>query len=785
MLVTKRNGTKEPLEMEKSNKVLMWACQDIPAVSASEIAMKAVPRLYDDIPTTELHKSYIDAAEELIQVDYHYAEVMSRLMIIDLLKRVYGEWDSISPLSEVVKKNSELGLYDPELYGKYTHEEWEFFDDMIDHKRDYRLMGAGLKQLRDKYLTQDRSTQTVFETPQVAYALCAIAGLAHLPKEIRLSSVKRAYDHFSKGAKVSLPTPILAGVRQKNKQYASCILIDVGDDLRSINDASTAANLYAAKRAGLGLNVGRIRAKGSKIGSGEVVSTGLIPFLKKFESSIKSCSQGGIRDASATAYLPVWHHEIEEVLMLKSAKTEEAKAVRRLDYAIQWDSYLLRRGAQRKNITLFSPHEVPDLYEAFFSKDRSSFERLYEQYEKDESLKFRKEVSGRDLYEKYLVQAQETGRYYHFQADHINIHTPFLEPIYMSNLCVEITLPTQPIRNVFFKINLETMTGEVDFQGLVQMCILSAINAGSIDLDNHKDMEERMETAVFYLNELIDSQDYIVPQSAKATQLYRPLGIGMINYAYFLAKRGLKYNDQRALDETHRLAEQMYYYALKASCKYARLTGKKVPKFDQLIYSQGKTLLDTYNRNVDELTQQPLECDWDQLKEDIARYGLANSTLIAFMPSESSSTVSNATNGFEPIRSIITVKGNGKINFTQVAPEPVKLKHQYDMLWDMDAKHFEGYIKNAAVLQKFTCQSISTNFSYNPEHYPENKVPMTVLMNHTQLAARFGVKTRYYVNTKGEDEGKMERLIAEEEAARSKDVSIEFGEGCESGACSI
>lgn len=785
MLVTKRDGRTEILDLEKANKVLMWACDCIAGVSPSEVAMKASTRLFNGITTTDIHKSFIDASEELIHVDYRYAEVMSRLLMIDLLKRVYGDWRTIKSLSDIVKENSDRGLYDPTLHSMYSEQEWDQINSWIVHDRDYTFKGAGLKQFKDKYLAQNRSTKEVYETPQVAYMLCAAAGLAFLPKDIRMSSVHKQYNQLSKG-RVSLPTPVLAGVRLKNKQFASCILIDIGDDLDSINDASTAANRYAAKRAGLGLNVGRIRPAKSKIGSGEVVSTGIVPFLKKYESSIKSCSQGGIRDASATVYIPVWHYEIEEVLVLKSAKTNEAKAVRRLDYGIQWDSYLLRRCVQKKSIILFSPNEVPDLYEAFFEKDRTRFESLYEKYEKDENLKFRKAVDGRDLYAKFLVESLETGRYYKFDADHVNTHTPFLEPIFMSNLCCEIALPTTPIRNIYSNFDISSMKGSVSFNGLVQLCILSAINLGDINLDDHKDMETRMESAVFFLNELIDHMDYTVPQSAKATEQYRPLGIGVVNYAYFLAKRNLGYGDQAALDLTHRLAEQMYYYGLKASCKYARIKGKPLPAFDKLIYSQGRTLLDTYNKRVDELTSQPLECDWVTLKSDIQKYGLYNSTLIALMPSESSSTVTNSTSAWDPVRSLITVKGNKKLKLTQVVPEPIKLKNQYDMLWDMGPEKFVGVIKTAAVFQKFTCQAISTNFSYNPDHYPQGKVPITVLMNHTQLAAKYGLKTRYYVNTKGEDADKVEKMMElEESKALQLEESNEDSEGCAGGACKI
>lgn len=782
MKVTKRNGEREEADMVKSNKVLEWSCSGISGVSASDIAMKAVVGWYEGIPTTEIHKSFIDAAEALIPENHHYAEVQSRLILIDLLKKVYGDWDTITPLSQLVQDNTVRGFYDKDLFSKYSAEEWARLDTMIDHKRDYLLMGAGMKQLCDKYLTQDRSKKLIFETPQVAYALCAIAGLANYDPALRMAQIKKTYNAFSL-QKLSLPTPVLAGVRQQNKQYASCILIDVDDSLESINEACATANLYAAKRAGLGINVGRIRPEGSRVGGGEVVHTGIVPFIRQFESAIKSCSQGGIRDASATLFLPIWHAEIEKVMVLKSPKVSEENAVRRLDYCPQWDSFLLKRATLNKPITLFSPHEVPDLYAAFYGKDREAFQALYEKYEQDETLQFRKSVPGRQIYDSFLTQASESGRQYFFMADHVNTHTPFKEPIVMSNLCVEVTLPTQPIKNVKTFDPL-TMAGTIVYLGRVQLCILGAINLGSVDLDNQKDMEERYDILVTFLNELIDNQDYMVPQSYLATMEYRPLGIGVINFAYFLAKRGLKYNEQASRDLTHRLGEQMYYYFLKASNKYAQYKGKPLPAYDKLIYSEGKTLLDTYCKRVDELTSEPLYCDWPYLKELIAKYGVYNATGGALMPSESSSTVSNGTSAMDPIRSIITGKANKKISFKQVAPEPVKLKNQYHMLWDMDAAAMDDYIKLAAVFQKFMCQSLSLNLSYNPDHYPKKQVPLSVMMNHHATCAKYGIKTRYYVNTKGEEKDKVEKMMAETEAA-AQQVEESMGEGCESGACAI
>jgi ribonucleoside-diphosphate reductase alpha chain len=802
MFVTKRDGSKEELNMEKANKELEWACDGIAGVSASDIAMKAAPKLYDGVPTVEVHNSFVAAAEDLIRENYRYAEVQSRLMILDLLKRVYGDWDIIKPLSQIVQENCKAGIYDPDLYSYYTPTEWAKFDTMIDHKRDYLIMGAGMKQFTDKYLAQDRSTGKLHETPQVAYALAAIAGLARYEVNNparRIAQVKKTYDAFSKG-KVSLPTPILAGVRQRGRQFASCVLIDFGDDLQSINDGNHAAVKYAAKRAGLGINVGRIRPVGSKVNSGEVVHTGIVPYIRQIESSIKSCSQGGIRDASATLFIPIWHYEIESVLTLKSAKVSHENAVRRLDYCAQWDSFLKRRALTKdQHITLFSPHEVPDLYEAYFGKDRSIFEALYVKYEKDTSLQFRKQVNARHLFnDVFLTQASETARIYEMNVDHVNTHTPFKEPIYQSNLCVEVCLPTEPVRNVYGPVSYSadgTPASNVDYEGLIQLCILGAINLGTIDLDNTKDMEERYDVLVTYLNELIDYQEYLVPQSYKATMEYRPLGIGVVNLAYFFAKRGVKYNDQAALDLAHRLGEQMYYFGLKASCKYAAYKGKPLPAYDKLIYSDGKTLLDTYCRRVDELTKEPYHMDWQALASMIKQHGIYNSTLGAYMPSESSSTILNATSGVDPVRSLITSKKNKRISFRQVVPEPVKLKNQYDMLWDMTPDRLDGYIKVMAVLQKHCCQSISTNFSYNPDHYPDGKVEITAVMNHTFTATKYGLKTRYYVNTKGEGESDVEKLVgverdetAEQDQAGSHEpLSNEEVDsaGCESGACAI
>lgn len=473
---------------------------------------------------------------------------------------------------------------------------------------------------------------------------------------------------------------------------------------------------------------------------------------------------------SSTVYAPVWHYEIEDILVLKNNKGTHETRVRRLDYSIQWDKFLLRKAVKNEDMALFSPHDVPDLYEAFFKKDRTEFETLYTKYAADKKIR-KKVVKAREVLISFLKESQETGRVYLMFADNTNQQSPFKLPIYMSNLCSEISLPTKPIRNKV--IQTDSTSGTVEFEGLVQLCTLGAVNLGNIDLDNTDDMQQRMYILVNLLNEVLDYQDYMLPQARRASMLHRPLGIGVINYAYFLAKNKLKYNDQESHDLTHRLAEQMYYYALRASVDLAAERGTALPGIDDTIYSEGKTLLDVYCKEVDSITNEPLHLDWDSLKADLAKFGVYNSTLLALMPSESSSTVSNATNGVEPIRAINTTKFNKKNTFVIVAPDANKVK--YDFLWEMTPEHFEGYIRNMAVFQKFVCQAISTNLSYNPKFFPDEKISISVLLKDMILLAKYGLKTRYYVNTAG----------LETKDSNLPDGVAEEGDGCESGACKI
>jgi len=763
--VIKRNGTRELLDIEKIHKVLEWATEDLTNTSVSDIEMKSHLQFYDGITTDEIHNIITYASEGLIKQEYNYQYVAARLALFHLRKKVLGQYEPIH-IRDLVTKNIQLRVYDANLLSYYSTEEWDRINGFLDHKRDYRLTIAAVKQAMDKYLVKDRTSGQIYETPQYAFMLIAAVMFKNYPRETRLNYVKDFYDAITK-FQISLPTPILAGVRTITKQFSSCVLIDVDDNLDSIGDAATAIMKYGAKRAGIGVNGGRIRAVKSKIRGGEVSHTGVIHYYRKFESSLKCCSQGGIRDAAMTLYVPVWHLEIEDIIVLKNNKGTPDNRVRKIDYGVQWDTYLIRRAIAKKPITLFSPHDVTDLYEAYFKGDRQEFESLYEKYEADPNIR-KKQVPGRELLELFLKERQETARIYSFMADHVNTHSPFKLPIFQSNLCAEIALPTRPIRNA-----IDVAEGKIDFEGWIQLCTLSAINLGT--LRNLQDLEKRMNLLVRGLNEILDYQDYPIPQAQIATMLFRPLGIGVINYAYWLAKQGMTYNDQAGHDATHRLAEAMYYYALKASVDLAEERGA-IPGLKDTIYADGGLMIDNYCQEVDKVVTVGLELDWESLRDRVKKYGVRNATLLALMPSESSSIMSNATNGIEPIRSLVTEKSNKNTSFVQVAPDANRLRNQYDYLWDMRPDHFDGYLKNMAIFQKFVCQSISTNTSYNPEHFSDDKISLQVLMNHFILAAKLGVKTLYYANTKGLDEAKDDPL---------KDSTEEIEDLADCDACKI
>lgn len=763
--VIKRDGNPEPLDIDKIHKVLEWATEDLPSTSVSDIEMKSHLQIYDGITTEQIHDILTKAAEDLIKQEYNYQYVAARLALFHLRKKVLGQFEPI-PIKNLVEINVRRGVYDQQLLSYYTDEEWSRINSYIDHSRDFRLTSAAVKQAMDKYLVKDRTTGRIYETPQYAFMLIACVMFKNYPKETRLTYVRDFYDAITK-FQISLPTPVLAGVRTNTKQFSSCVLIDIDDNLDSIGDAATAIMKYGAKRAGIGVNGGRIRAVKSKIRGGEVSHTGVIHYYRKFESSLKCCSQGGIRDAAMTLYAPVWHLEIEDIMVLKNNKGTPDNRVRKIDYGIQWDTYLIKRALAKQPITLFSPHDVPDLYQAFFQSNRSEFQRLYEMYELNPNIR-KKQVPGRELLELFLKERQETARIYSFMADHVNTHSPFKLPIFQSNLCAEIALPTQPIRN---RIDVEN--NRIDFEGWIQLCTLSAVNLGT--LRNLQDLERRMNLLVRGLNELLDYQDYPVPQAKTATMRFRPLGIGVINYAYWLAKQGLRYNDTASFNATHRLAEAMYYYALKASVDLAEERGA-IPGLEDTIYSDGHLMIDNYCREVDRVVSVGLEMDWDRLRARVQKFGVRNATLLALMPSESSSIMSNATNGIEPIRSLVTEKSNKNTSFVQVAPDALKLRNQYDYLWDMRPEQYDGYLKNMAVFQKFVCQSISTNTSYNPDHFVDDKISLQALMNHFILAAKLGIKTLYYANTKGLEEAKDDSV--KETAEEQSDDNLADCDAC-------
>lgn len=748
--VIKRNGQKEDLNLDKVHKVLFWATEGLKGVSVSDIEMKAGLELYDGITTTDIHQILIRAAADLISLDApNYQYVAARLAVFDLRKRVLGDFNPI-PLVELIDKNVAIGVYDPLIVNKYTKEELEKIDGFIRHKRDYDFAYAGIQQVMDKYLVQDRTTGRVYETPQYMYIMIALTIFANYPQETRLTYVKDYYDAIST-FKINLPTPIMGGVRTPTKQYSSCVLIDVDDNLPSLIATNGAVVSYISKRAGIGINMGRIRGIGSKVRGGEVKHTGVIPYLQWYQAGIKSCSQGGIRDGAGTVHFPFWHTEIKDIVVLKNNKGTEDNRCRKMDYSIQLNKFFYEKVMKDENITLFSPHEVPDLYEAFFV-DQDKFKELYEMYERKYSIS-KKIVNARKLFTNILKERAETGRIYIMNVDHCNDHSSFLDPVYMSNLCQEITLPTKPIQDLH------------DENGEIALCILSAINLGAI-----KEIFEityLAELCVRALDEIIDLQDYPLPAAKISTQNRRSLGVGVINYAYYLAKNKAPIDSQLAINLTHDVFSTLQYGLIQASVELAKEKGP-CKWFDRTKYSKGILPIDTYKKTVDEIVSKDIIThDWNRLRNGIKKYGMRNSTLSALMPSESSSQTSNGTNGIEPPRSYLSVKKSKSGVSKMVVPEYQRLKNFYTLLWDMGSNM--GYLKNVAVMQKFIDQSISTNTSYNPEHYAKNEIPMSVMMKDVMFAYSMGIKTLYYMNTY---DGKSDEDELEDK-------------GCAGGACAI
>jgi len=723
--VRKRSGELESLDLNKMHKMVDEACKDLAGVSASQIEINSGIQFYDGVTTAEIQEILIRSASDLIDLENpNYQFVAARLLLFALRKQLWGRMHECPTLQQHVENCVKRGVYDAEIVVKYSAEEWEKLNGYIDHERDMLFTYAGLRQVADKYLVQDRSTGDVYETPQFMYLMIAATIFAEYPKETRLDYVKRYYDATSKH-KINIPTPIMAGVRTPLRQFASCVLVDVDDTLDSIFTSDMAIGRYVAQRAGIGINAGRIRGINSKIRGGEVQHTGVVPFLKKFEATVRCCTQNGIRGGSATVHFPIWHKEIQDIIVLKNNKGTEDNRVRRLDYSIQITKLFYERFIKNESISLFSPHDVPGLYDAF-GTDR--FDELYVGYESDKSIP-RQSVSAQELFLNLLKERAETGRLYIMNIDHCNSHSSFKDKVEMSNLCQEITLPTKPLQHI-------------DGEGEIALCILSAINVGKI---RHLDeLEELCDLSVRGLDALIDFQGYPVKAAEVGTKNRRSLGVGYIGLAHYLAKHRVGYNDQEAHQLVHDLTEAFQYYLLKASNQLAKELGP-CGYFDRTKYSSGILPIDTYKKDVDGIVPHKLNYDWEALRESIVSYGLRNSTLSAQMPSESSSVVSNATNGIEPPRGFLSTKKSKKGPLKQIVPQYNSLKHHYTLLWDMPSN--EGYIKIVALMQKFFDQAISGNWSYNPENYSDNEVPVSVMANDLLTTYKYGWKTSYYQNT--------------------------------------
>ncbi len=725
--VKKRNGRgDEPLNLDKMHKMVEEACKGLAGVSASQVEINSGIQFYDGITTADIQEILIKSASDLISLDNpNYQFVAARLLLFSLRKSLYGKIREHPDLETHIMKCTSMDVYDKDIFTKYSKEEIEKVNGYIDHERDFLFTYAGLRQVVDKYLVQDRSGGGVYETPQFMYMMIALTIFAEYPKPKRLNYVRRYYDAISKH-RINIPTPIMAGVRTPIRQFASCVLVDIDDTLDSIFSSDMAIGKYVAQRAGIGINAGRIRGINSKIRGGEVQHTGVVPFLKKFESTVRCCTQNGIRGGSATVHFPIWHQEIRDILVLKNNKGTEDNRVRKLDYSIQISKLFYERFIEDKEITLFSPHDVPGLYENFGT---DKFDELYCSYESNESIP-KSTIGAQELILDLLKERAETGRIYIMNIDHCNSHSSFKDQVYMSNLCQEITLPTYPISHID------------DHLGEIALCILSAINVGKVNSD--KELEELCDLSVRALDELIDYQNYPVLAAEQATKSRRSLGIGFIGLAHYLAKLGFKYESQEAWNAVHGLAESFQYFLLKSSNELSKEKGH-CENFGRTKYADGILPIDTYKKDVDEITSQKLQHDWESLRTSITTHGLRHSTLSAQMPSESSSVVSNATNGIEPPRDYLSIKKSKKGPLKQVVPSYASLKNAYTLLWDMPGN--TGYINIVAVMQKFFDQAISGNWSYNPQHYENSEVPTSVMAQDLLTTYKYGWKTSYYQNT--------------------------------------
>ncbi|MDV2115257.1 class 1a ribonucleoside-diphosphate reductase subunit alpha [Alcaligenes faecalis] len=753
LMVTKRDGRTEPINLDKIHRVVDWAAEGLSNVSVSQVELRSHIQFYNGIRTSDIHETIIKSAADLISEDTpDYQYLAARLAIFHLRKIAFGQFEPPSLFDHVTLQTKE-GRYDPHLLQDYTRAEFDELDAHLDHWRDMNFSYGAVKQLEGKYLIQNRVTKRIYESPQFLYMLVAMCLFARYPAETRLGFIKRFYDAVSQ-FKISLPTPIMAGVRTPTRQFSSCVLIECDDSLDSINATTSAIVRYVSQRAGIGINGGRIRAVGSEIRGGEAQHTGCLPFFKMFQAAVKSCSQGGVRGGAATLFYPMWHLEVETLLVLKNNRGVEENRIRHLDYGVQINRLLYQRLIKGTHITLFSPHDVPGLYDAFFA-DQDEFERLYEMYEQDPAIR-KRSLPAVELFSLLMQERASTGRIYIQNVDHCNTHSPFQAdraPVRQSNLCMEIALPTKPLNDLN------------DPEGEIALCTLSAFNLGA--LESLDELDGLAELIVRALDALLDYQDYPVKAALNATNKRRSLGVGVINYAYYLAKNGARYSDPAALGLTHRTFEAIQYYLLKASVQLSREYGP-CDAFDETTYAKGLLPTDTYKKDVDGICNEPLHLDWEALRADIVKHGLRNSTLTALMPSETSSQIANATNGIEPPRGLVSVKQSKDGILRQVVPEFEKYKDQYELLWQMPGN--DDYLKLVGVMQKFVDQSISANTNYDPQRFEGGRVPMKQLLRDLLLAYKYGVKTLYYHNTR--------------DGADDSHGEVE-DDGCAGGACKI
>lgn len=749
--VTKRNGSIEKFNPDKIHKVVEWAIEGLSGVSLSDVIVNARIKFYDNISSSDIHGTLVRSAVDLISLENsNYQYVASRLLLFGLRKSVWGSETPPSFLEFVTDAVKKYNVYDPLLLEKYSVEEISLCGSKIDHDRDYLFTHAGLQQLCDKYLIKDRRVNKIHETPQLAFMALSMCAFQNYPIKNRLDYVFRCYDYISK-FKINLATPIMAGLRTVIRQYSSCTLIDVDDSMESIFSSVSAVGYYTARRAGIGLNLGRIRPINSTIRNGEVVHTGVIPFLKVFQSTVKSCSQNGLRGGGATVNFPWWHYEIEDILVLKNNAGTDENRVRQLDYVIGCSKLFYQRFLENKEVTLFSPHEAIGLYDAFGTPE---FDALYLKYEKDESLTFRKKVSARTLMSSLATERIETGRIYILNVDHVNTHGAWKDTVKMTNLCVEINHPTKPLTHID------------DADAEIGVCILSAVNL--LEIKNDKEYEKVCDIIVRILDEIIDIQEYTVKAAENFTKNRRSLAVGITNLAAVLAKANLRYSSTESPNFVDEIMEKHQFYLLKASINLAKEKGA-CAKFNRTKYSDGILPIDTYNKNVDSVVSRKPVQDWEWIRAEISKHGLRHSTLSALMPCESSSVIQNSTNGPEGIRSLLTTKKSKANVLKWLAPHASYYQNRYELVFDF--KDNIGYTNICAAIQKWTDMSISQFMYYNYTHYPDKQVSVDKVIREILYAYKMGIKSLYYSLT---DDG--DRQDSEEQADES---------GCASGACAL